>query len=133
MKIRTLIAEKLLKQKCLCITIIFKCIFRYIPNLGSFLVHEVQKFKNIHKGWDHYFSKCPNTTDILPPFGSHKIYPSSSNVQLLLYHSLRNTLQLVLNYSLSRSTLLFTPYNSDLKWLRQLRKTQIQPNGSKHL
>ena len=46
----------------------------------------------MHQVWDEYFSKCPNTKKMLPPFGSHKINPSPSNVQLLLYHSLRNTL-----------------------------------------
>ena len=85
MKIRSLVAEKLLKQNYLYISIIFKCIFRYIPNLQGFLVHKVYKYKNIHKVRDNYFSKCPNTMDILPPFESHKIDPSPSNVQLLWY------------------------------------------------
>ena len=85
MKIRSLVAEKLLKQDYLYISIIFKCIFRYIPNLQGFLVHKVYQHKNIHKVRDNYFSKCPNTMDILPPFGSHKIDPSPSNVQLLWY------------------------------------------------
>ena len=67
MKIGSLVAEKLLKEKGLCISIIFKCIFSYIPNLGRILVHKVRKSKNIHKDRDNYFSKCPNTTQLLPP------------------------------------------------------------------
>ena len=45
----------------------FKCIFRYIPNIGRFLVHKLYKYKNIHKDRDNYFSKCPNTTELLSP------------------------------------------------------------------
>ena len=67
MKIRSLVAEKFMKEKCLGISIIFKCIFSYIPNVGRILVHQVYKSKNIHKDWDNYFSKCPNTTELLPP------------------------------------------------------------------
>ena len=67
MKIRSLVAEKLMKEKCLGISIIFKCIFRYIPNIGRFLVHTLYKYKNIHKDGDNYFSKCPNTTELLSP------------------------------------------------------------------
>ena len=84
MSLRSLVAEKLPKQNCLCILIIFKCIFRYIPNLGSFLVHKLQKSKNIHKVQDNYFSKCPNTTNILPPFSRHQNKYSLRNTQKLL-------------------------------------------------
>ena len=41
MKIRSLVAEKFMKHKCLGISIIFKGIFRYIPNVGKILVQKV--------------------------------------------------------------------------------------------
>ena len=112
MKIRSLVKEKLLKQNCLCMTLIFKCIFRYIPNLGRFLVHKLQKYKNIHKDRDNYFSKCLNTTEILPPFRSHQNNYSQRNKQKLFTQLQMNTLQ---NLSLkqpflSMKKLIFQPH-----------------------
>ena len=92
-----------LQHRYLCAHCAPPCIFRYIPNLGSFIVHKLQKSKNIQKVQDNYFSKCPNTTEILPPFGSHKIDPSQSNVQLLWYQFLMLTLYISLNFLDSKS------------------------------
>ena len=81
-----------LQHKQLCAHCAPPCIFRYFPNLGSFIVHKLQKSKNIQKVQDNYFSKCPNTTEILPPFRSHQNNYSRRNKQKLLYHLIMITL-----------------------------------------
>ena len=83
MKIRSLVAEKLLKQKGLCIFIILKCIFRYYLIIHVFLAHQWCEYKNIYMELVLYFFKCPIARKMLPPFLTNWIFSVPSNKQIL--------------------------------------------------
>ena len=102
MKIRSLVAEKLLKQNRLCIFIIFKCIFRYYLIIHVFLAHQWFEYKNIYMELVLYVLKCPITRKMLLPFLTHIVCSCPSNKQIIVFSSSRSPCSAYFLYTIDK-------------------------------